>query len=137
MTAKERFERIDMLNAMIRVKMAYVARLRDALTISSPPTDAEYISRTRNVGSLADRIAMVVDAEREIDEMIDEMVDLKKQVEAALMLLDKPKHVSIMAAHFIEGKKPEEIAEEQHYTRRWVEKIIAESLAKMDEMLSS
>ena len=135
MTAKECFQRMDDLNMIIDAKMRQTASLRDSLSISAPPPDAEHVSHTRNVHVMADRIAAVVDTERETDALVDELVDLKNRMISAINLLPDSKEAMFLTARFIEGRSTEEIAQEKHYTRRWVQQIVKDGTEHLDEIL--
>ena len=137
MTAKEYFQKIGLLNSMIRAKLMYINTLRDTLSISAPPTDNELISHTRNVHALADRVAMVMDAEKEADEMIDEMVDLRRRVVAAINQMDDLSQATFITARYLEGKTTKEIAQEHHYSVRWIEQRISDGMDKLTEILGA
>ena len=135
MTAKEYFQRMDDLNMLIEAKMRQTASLRDSLSISAPPPDTEQVSHTRNVNIMADRIAAVVDAERETDALVDELVNLKNRLIDGINQLSDSKEAMFLTARFIEGRSTEEIAQEKHYTRRWVQQIVKEGTEHLDEIL--
>ncbi len=135
MTAKECFQRMDDLNMMIDAKLRQIASLRDLLSINPPPPDAEHVSHTRNVHVMADKVAAVVDAERETDALVDELADLKNRMIEAINQMPDSKEAMFLTARFIEGRSTEEIAKEKHYTRRWVQQIVKDSTEHLDVIL--
>ena len=137
MTAKECFQRMDDLNMMIDAKLRQAASLRDSLSISAPPPDAEHVSHTRNVHVMADRIAAVVDAERETDALVDELVDLKNCMIDAINQLPDPKDVKLLTERYIDGKSTDEMAEETHYSRRRIQQLLREGTERLDTLLAT
>ena len=137
MTAKECVQRMDDLNMMIDAKTRQAASLRDSLSIGAPPPDAERVSHTRNVHVMADRLAAVVDVERETDALIDELVDLKNFMITAINQLPDSKEAMFLTERFIEGKSTEKIAKEKHYTRRWVQQIVKVGTEHLDAFLEN
>ena len=134
MNAKEYFDKIDALNMTINIKKAQIAALRDSLGISSPAPDSEQVSHTRNVHVMADKIAAVVDTERETEAMADELLDLKTYMIDAINRLPNSKEALFLTERYINGKDSAEIAKETNYTRRWVQKFIKKGRDHLDEL---
>ncbi len=135
MTTKELCARINMLNFRIDAKLRHIETLRDLLTVGSPPMDADHVSRTRDVSSMADRVAKVVDAEKEVDEMVDELDGLKKLLIATIGQLEDPVEMLFITERYLEGKGTDVIANEHRYTRRRIQQIIRAGREKLDAML--
>ena len=136
MTATEIFERMDYLNSVINAKMRLVSALRDSLGISAPPTDAEHVSHTRNVHAMQDRIAAIVDAERETDALVDELVDLKNTVGSAINRLSDPREVDYLTRRYFMGSSVRDIAREDNYSRRRVEQILKDGVTHLEPLLA-
>ena len=135
MTAKEYFHRIDELNDMIPTKMRQIASLRDALGIAVPPTDAEHVSHTRNVHAMEDVVTALVDAEREVNALLDELVDLKNRMVHVIGQLADHKEVTLLTERYIAGKAIVAIATESGYSRRRVEQLIKRATEHVDVIL--
>ena len=137
MTAKECVQRMDDLNMMINAKTRQAASLRDSLSIGAPPPDAERVSHTRNVHVMADKLAAVVDVERETDALVDELVDLKSWMIDAINQLPDPKGVTLLTERYIDGKSTDAIAEEKHYSRRRIQQLLREGTEQLDMILAT
>lgn len=135
MNAKECLNRIRELERLIKTKMRLTELLRNSLSISAPAPDVEYVSGTRNVHAMEDKIDTLIDTEREIDALIDEQVNLKNTVVAAISRLNDPKEAIFLAEHFIGGKSTSELAKENEYSRRWVQKTIDRGITHLDLIL--
>ena len=135
-TAKEYFQRIDELNVLIHIKMRQAASLRDSLSISTPPPDAEHVSHTRNMNTMADKIAAVVDAERETDALVDELVQLKNELITYVNRLPDPKETMFITERYLEGKETDDIAEAHHYSRRRIQQLLKSGTEHLDAILS-
>ena len=136
MTVAEIFERMDYLNSVINAKVRLVSALRDTLSIGAPPTDAEHVSHTRNVHAMQDRIAAIVDAERETDVLVDELADLRNTVGSAINKLTDPREADYLTRRYLIGSSVRDIAREENYSRRRVEQILKDGVTHLEALLA-
>ena len=86
MTAKEYLSQVYRIDQRVNSKLRQVDSLRDLATRATSTMGTEPVSGTRNVHRLADTIDKIVDLENEINNDIDHLVDLKRDVMATIGL---------------------------------------------------
>lgn len=124
MTAKECFQRMDELNILIRTRLHQAESLRASLSITTPSTDGECVSHTRNVHLMEDLVSALIDTEREMDVLVDELVERKNRMIRVINQLSDPMEILLLTERYIEGKNTGAIAQAHNYTRRRVQQII-------------
>lgn len=133
MTARECVDHLAELNEQIDKKLKLVSFMRSSLTsISAPPTDAEYVSHTKNVHAMQDTVAAIVDTEKEVDAMIDERVELRQRLVRAIAKLDDAVETYYVSKKYIECVSCREIAETENYSTRRVEQIVKAGMDHLD-----
>ena len=99
------------IDARIDMKLEHIAELRSlAAKVTSSP-----FSESHSKGTYTDRVgrtaAKIIDLEREINEEIDKLVDIKRQIEDLVSLLDDGIQRAIIERHYILNESWEKISE--------------------------
>ena len=84
--ARKYLESFRIQESRIQLKTEQVQSLQERLTSITAPMDKEQVSHTKNVGIMADTVAMIVDIQREIDQ---QTADLYRRKREAYQLLEK------------------------------------------------
>ena len=137
MTAKEYLNQARLLDQRINAKLDRVTRLRELTTRVTAAMDSEVVSHTRNVMSLQDQIARLMDEEESLNEAIDKLVDLKSEVSEVLTLIHDPDCQLLLELRYLCFRGWEEIAEVMHFHIRTVYKLHGRALQKLSEVLDS
>ena len=85
---------------------------------------------------MSDKIASIVDMERELDAAIDQLVDLKREIIRKLDQMDTTEAM-YLTERYLNLHTPAHIAEEHGVTTRWVRDIISRGVAHLQVVLSS
>ena len=118
MTAKEYLKRYRTLNAYIDCKLEEVAQFRELSTRLSPTA---MFDRNGNVSDKVGRTAAkIVDLEREIDREVDELVQVRSEIEEAIAAVDDERLRTILLKRYINGDKWEKIAVDLCIDLRWL-----------------
>lgn len=137
MTAKEYLNQARLLDQRINAKLDRVTRLRALTERVTAAMDVEVVSRTRNVTSLQDQIARLMDEEESLNAAIDRLVDLKKEVSEVLTLIHDTDCQLVLELRYLCFREWEEIAEVMHFHVRTVYKVHGRALQKLAEVLDS
>ncbi len=137
MTAKEYLNQARLLDQRINAKLDRVTRLRALTERVTAAMDGEVVSRTRNVTSLQDQIARLMDEEESLNAAIDRLVDLKKEVSEVLTLIHDTDCQLVLELRYLCFREWEEIAEVMHFHVRTVYKVHGRALQKLAEVLDS
>lgn len=111
------------IDARIDMKLEHIAELRSlAAKVTSSP-----FSESHSKGTYTDRVgrtaAKIIDLEREINEEIDKLVDIKRQIEDLVSLLDDGIQRTIIERHYILNESWEKISEKVGYSRRHITRL--------------
>jgi len=136
MTAKEFLSRAYKFDQRINSKLEQIAVLRSLTQKVTASFDQEQVSHTRNVTSLQDTIIRLMEAEQQLDAEIDELVDLKTEISAAICQLENMDYCILLEKRYLSFKTWEEIAVDMHYGIRWVQVMHGRALQAMDRLLA-
>lgn len=118
MTAKEYLQQYKLLDNRINAKCEQLARLRELSTkVSSAQGGGAPGGVSDRVGSI---VAKICDAEREINAMIDRLIDLKAEIEHTIAAVPDETLRHLLELRYINGKTFEQIAVDMFYTYQWV-----------------
>ncbi|MCI5698461.1 MAG: hypothetical protein MR269_05480 [Clostridiales bacterium] len=134
MTAKERLQEIRKLDMAIDYKLQVV----DGLRKGNLPCQAMERLGSHGLGASDPTLSVVVKIdklEREITAEVDELIDLKREVEKALRENLDSVEYSICYKRYFLYMKWEEIAQREHYTLRWIHKKHLSALKKISGKL--
>jgi len=137
MTAKEFLNRAKTLDRRINVKLDRVTRLRAMTQKITASYDGEQVSHTRNVTSLQDTIIRLMEEEESLNESIDRLVDLKREVSDVLKQINDTDCQLLLELRYLCYRSWEEIAEVMHMHIRTVYRVHGRALLKVDAVLKS
>jgi DNA-directed RNA polymerase specialized sigma subunit len=132
MEVREFLERARYINMEIDSKLEHVTALRHLAckvnnTFSeTPPSGTPDPKRMENV------IIRFVDLEKEVDETIDHLVDIKGSIMKAIRELNDPKERIVLELRYLAFKDWPEIAEKMKLQPRRVYQIHQDALAHLD-----
>ena len=96
MTAKEYLNQAYWLDRMIDSKMEQLSALKDMATKTTSAMNDDVVSHTRNVHSMQDVIAKIIDMQTEINADIDRLVDLKSEIMHVIKAVKNPEHQTLL-----------------------------------------
>ena len=141
MNAKEYLGQAYRLDQHITSKLQQVESLRSLTERVTVAYGGEAVSHTRNVTSLQDTIGRLMEAEEELNQEIDKLVDLKAQIAQIISHVHNESYRLILEKRYLCFQSWAQIGADLHYTRRWlltmhdravdvVEKLISEQEAR-------
>lgn len=129
MTPKEYLSQYRTLDVEINSKLEQVTQLRALAAKVSPSTGFGA------AGGISDRVgktvAKIVDLENEINDDIDKLVELKREIRSRLATIKKPLHRIILEEHYINGKSFEKIGEKLNYSKMQICRMHGTALTYM------
>ena len=131
MTPKEYLNQAYWLDRRIDSKLEQLSTLRDTATKTTAVMDGEVVSHTRNVHSLQDVIAKIIDMQEEINGDIDALVDLKRDIMRTIREIEDPEAQTVLELRYLCFKRWEEISVIMNYSVRRVYQIHDEALEKL------
>jgi hypothetical protein len=108
-------EQVERLDVQIKNKMIEKQQWKDIALGITANTDGERVQSSGAKSKMADAIIKCVDMEAEIDRLIDNLVDTKRDVLQTIEQLYSPTEYNVLHMRFIQYKTLQEIAD--HYGR--------------------
>lgn len=131
MTAKEYLSQAFHIDQRISSKLSQVMRLREAATNCTATLTDMPRSDSPSRQQMADTICKIVDLEREINEDIDRLVDLKAEARRAINAVSDPDQQLILELRYLCYKPWNEIMTELGYSEPTVYRLHGEALKKI------
>ena len=131
MTPKEYLNQAYWLDRRIDSKLEQLSALRDPATKTTAVMEGEVVSHTRNVHSLQDVIAKIMDMEAEINSDIDALVDLKRDIMRTIKEIGNPEYQTLLELRYLCFKRWEEISMIMNYSVRRIFQIHDEAMEKL------
>ena len=131
MTAKEYLSQAFHIDQRISSKLSQVMRLREAATSCTATLSDMPRPDSPSRQQMADTICKIVDLEREINEDIDRLVDLKAEARRAINAVSDPDQQLILELRYLCYKPWLEIAEAMGYSEAGVYKLHGKALRKI------
>lgn len=135
MTAKEYLNRAWNVDQRINSKLHQLDSLKDMATKATSTLGTEPVSGTRNVQRMADTIDNIVALENEINDDIDRLVDLKRDVIKTISKVQDTNCLTLLELRYLSFKSWDDIAAEMNYTSRWVHIMHSKALAAVEKIL--
>lgn len=136
MTAKEYLKRAWNVDQRINSKLHQLDSLKDMATKATSTLGTEPVSGTRNVQRMADTIDNIVALENEINDDIDRLVDLKRDVIKTISKVQDTNCLTLLELRYLSFKSWDDIAAEMNYTSRWVHIMHSKALAAVEKILA-
>lgn len=136
MTAKEYLNQALTIDQRINDKLEQVSRLRGMATKVTTTMSDMPRGSSPNPQKMESVIARLIDTEKEIDDNIDQLVDLKLDIMNTIWQVEDVNCRLVLELRYHSFKSWEQIASEMNVTVRWVHKLHARGLAVVDKILS-
>ena len=131
MDAKEYLGQAYRIDQRINSKLEQAASLRElAAKATSTLTDMPK-SASHNVHSMDGLIAKLIDLETQINNDIDALVDLKRDIVMIIKIVEKPEYQTLLEMRYLCFKTWEQIAVEMAYDLRYIHKLHGRALEEV------
>lgn len=132
MTAKEYLNQAYWLDRRIDSKLEQLSALRGLATKTTSVMSDDVVSHTRNVHSMQDVIAKIVDMQAEINSDIDRLVDLKSEIMHTIKTVKNPEHQTLLELRYLCFKSWDDVAEDMGYNIRHIYRLHDEAVEQVD-----
>ena len=131
MQAKEFLNKIRHIDMMIDCKCSQIKGLRDRLTSISCPMD-EKVQSTKDPDKFTDPVSKIIELEKEINEDIDNLVDLKRKARKSIEQLNDDREKLVLYKRYFENKTFEQISVEMNYSWRRIHQFHSDALMQLE-----
>lgn len=116
MNAKEYLAQAYRIDQRINSKLEQITSLRElAVKATSTITDMPH-NPTKNTGSMENIITKMVDLENEINDDIDTLVDLKREIISVIKMIQNPEYQTLLELRYLCFRTWEQISTEMGYS---------------------
>jgi DNA-directed RNA polymerase specialized sigma subunit len=135
MNAKEYLSQAIWLDQMIDSKLEQLATLKSlAMKVTSSFTKEKICGGNIEKSKMESTIVKVIDLENEINADIDRLVDLKKDIQDTINMMDNINQQLLLELRYLSGKGWDEIAASMGYDPRTVYRIHGKALKEFERM---
>ena len=131
MQAKEFLNKIRHIDMMINCKLEQTSNLRSRLT-SINVSMSERVQSSLDPDKFTNTISKIVELEKEINDDIDKLVDLKSIARKAIESLDDDVEKMVLYKRYFENKTFEQISVELNYSWRRIHQFHGDALKKLE-----
>lgn len=137
MKAKEYLMQAKYLSQRIHSKANQLQELRDlAVTVTQVISDMPK-APSASTSRMEDAVVKIVDYQNEITADMERLVSLQKEISGKIGQIEKSEYQLILTERYLEGLDWQEIADDMHYTTRWVQSLHGEALQAMQAVLDN
>jgi uncharacterized protein YfbU (UPF0304 family) len=128
-------EQVEKLDALIRNKLIEKKQWKDIALGITASMDGERVQSSGAKSKMANAVERCVDIESEIDRLIDELVDTKKEVIHVIERLDNAVEYDVLHRRYIQHQDLQEIADHYGYEYGWATTTHGRALKGVKDIL--
>lgn len=135
MDAKEFLRQPEKLDVRIRNKLIEKQQWHDMALGITANMDGERVQSSGAKSKMADAIDRCVDMEAEIDSLVDNLIEIKKEVVQTIERLYSPIEYDVLHKRFIQYKTLQEIADEYKKDYGWAKSTCKRAVRHVQALL--
>ena len=136
MTAKEYLKQIDKLDALIKNKLIEAQQWKDIAYGITAQMGGERVQSSGDQQKMASAIDKYVDIEREIDEHIDRLVDLRNEVISTIEQLEKEEY-ELLHLVYVQHVSLKDVADQMNHSYSWVTWVHGKALLNVQRIIDN
>ena len=135
MNAKEWLSRAFCLEKQVQSKLEMIEVLKSLACRVTAVAEREPVKHTRDVTSLQDTVARIIEAEEELNRKIDELVAMKLEISRIIDQVQDVVLILLLEKRYLSFQSWDRISVEMGYSTRWVMMKHREALDKVQRIL--
>jgi len=128
-------ERVEMIDSIIKNKLIEQRQWKDIALGITANMGGERVQSSGSNSKMADAIEKCVDMEREIDSLIDKLIDTKRGVIQTIEQLNSPIEYNVLHKRYIQFMSLQEIAGHYHKEYGWATTTHGRAIANVQRIL--
>lgn len=130
MTIKEYLSQAYRLDQRINSKIEQLKRWQDLATKATSTLSKTSSCSYENSHKMEDNMVKIIDLKNEINNDIDRLIDLKKDIMALINAVKNPEYQTLLELRYLCYKKWSQIAAEMGYDLRYIHKLHLRALSE-------
>ena len=135
MTVKEYLSQAKFLDQRINSKIQQVAALNDLATKATSTLTGMPRNPNHATSTMEEAITKIIDLQAEINQDIDTLVDLKRDLSATIKAVGNTEYQTVLEKRYLCFQSWEQIAVEMGYDLRWLYRIHGKALEEVKAIL--
>lgn len=131
---RDYLRRIIELSALIYCKQVRIQGLWSSVTYPGVSYE-ERVQSTRDLNNHSDKILKIIELEKEVEKMTEEMKERQSIIKEASAKLENEEIARVISLRYIELKSWEEIAKTINKSTRWAMKLHNKGIKKLKEIV--
>jgi septation ring formation regulator EzrA len=133
--AQDFLRQVRKLDLQITNKLIEKQQWRDIALGITANMDGERVQSSGGKSKMADAVNKCVDIEAEIDNLVDRLIDTKKEVIQAIEQLDSPTEYDVLHRRYIQFQGLQDIADHYRKDYGWATTTHGRALKSLQEIL--
>ena len=131
MTIKEYLSQAYHLDQRINSKIEQINRLHDLAAKASTTISETSCCSSANKQRMENNIVKIIDLEREINEDIDKLIEVKKSIISTIKKVENPEYQTLLELRYLCFKKWGQIAIDMGYDTSWIHRLHNKAIKKL------
>ena len=132
--AKEYLLQVKKLDLLIKNKLIEKQQWKDIALGITAKMDGERVQSSGTKSKMADALVKCIDIETEINNLIDKLIDTKKEVIAVIERLSSPLQYDVLHMHYIQFITLQEIADKYGMSYDWAKQAHKRALKNVQRI---
>ena len=137
MKAQDFLRQVRKLDLQITNKLIEKQQWRDIALGITANMDGERVQSSGGKSKMADAVNKCVDIEAEIDNLVDRLIDVKKEVIQAIEQIDSPIEYDVLHRRYIQFQGLQDIADHYRKDYGWATTTHGRALKSLQEILDN
>ena len=129
MTTKEFLNQAYRIDQRINSKLEQIKNLRELATKATSTISETGVCDSENKQRMESNVVKIVDLEREINEDIDMLIEVKKDIVTMIKKVENPEYQTLLELRYLCFKRWEQIAIDMDYDLRYIHKLHLRALS--------
>ena len=137
MDAKEYLLQVKKLDVLIKNKLIEKQQWKDIALGITTSMDGERVQSSGTKSKMADALVKCIDIETEINNLVDKLIDTKKEVISVIERLSSPLQYDVLHLHYIQFVTLQEIADKYGMSYDWAKQAHKRALKNVQRIRES
>jgi len=135
--AKDYLRQVKRLDVRIKNKLIEQMQWRDIALGITANMEGERVQSSGSKSKMAEAVERCVDMEADIDRLVDELIELKKEVIETIEQLDSATEYDVLHRRYIQYQSLQEIADHYHKDYGWATTTHGRALKSVQEIMDA
>jgi DNA-directed RNA polymerase specialized sigma24 family protein len=134
METRDWLNRVKKIDLQIKNKLVEKQQWKDIALGITANMDGERVQSSGSQQKMADAITKCIDMEEEINQLVDKLIDTKREVIAVIEQVKSPTQYDLLHLVYIQGLKLQEVADRYGMSYDWAATTHGRALQNVEEI---